>query len=204
VLLTRLLGKPDPRSSGSGHTGGLNVYRLAGVVGIALTGLGDASKGVLAAWLALRLTGTPWALPAAGMGAVAGHCWSIYIGFAGGMGLGTLAGLFLWQWPLVVPVAMALWGLSRLLLRDSPRAVMAVTVVLVPIFWVLGHLGHLSPAATVLGIGGVAIIFVRHLTQLPLYDRRARHSSRRVRDPRLHHQAGVEVTDRSEPGRAGE
>jgi glycerol-3-phosphate acyltransferase PlsY len=173
LLLTRLLGKRDIRMTGSGHTGGLNVSRSAGFVWGAFTGLADAGKGVLAAWLALRLTGTPWALPAAGMGAVVGHCWSAYIGFAGGMGLGTLGGLFLWQWPLVVPLAAALWGLGALLLRDSPRGVMAMTVVMVPIFWVLGRLGHLSPYATALGIGGVAIIFVRNLTQLPLYDRRA-------------------------------
>jgi glycerol-3-phosphate acyltransferase PlsY len=173
VLVTRLLGKPDPRFAGSGHTGGLNVYRLAGVAGILLTGLVDASKGVLAAWLALRLTGTPWALPAAGMGAVAGHCWSLYVGFAGGMGLGTLGGLFLWQGPLVVPAAAALWGLGALLLSDSPRGVMAMATVMVPVFWTLGRLGYLSPCATALGIGGVAIIFVRNLTELQGYDRRA-------------------------------
>jgi glycerol-3-phosphate acyltransferase PlsY len=172
VVLTRLLGKPDPRFAGSGHTGGLNVSRSSGFAWGALTGLADAGKAVLAAWLALRLTGTPWALPAAGMGAVAGHCWSIYVGFAGGMGLGALGGLFLWQWPLAVPLAMALWGLARLLLRDSPRGVMAMTVVMVPVFWVLGRLGHLSPYAVALGIGGVAIIFIRNLTELPGYDRR--------------------------------
>jgi hypothetical protein len=83
LLLTRLLGKRDIRMTGSGHTGGLNVSRSAGFVWGAFTGLADAGKGVLAAWLALRLTGTPWALPAAGMGAVVGHCWSAYIGFAG-------------------------------------------------------------------------------------------------------------------------
>jgi glycerol-3-phosphate acyltransferase PlsY len=174
VVVTRLLGKPDPRFAGSGHTGGLNVYRLAGTVGIAFTALADMGKSVLAAWLALRLTGTPWALPAAGMGAVVGHCWSIYVGFAGGMGLGTLAGLFLWQQPLLVAVAAALWGLSYVLLRDSPRAVMAVTVVLTAIIGMLGGVGQLSPQATTLGIGGSAILFVRHLTQLPRYDRRAR------------------------------
>jgi glycerol-3-phosphate acyltransferase PlsY len=108
------------------------------------------------------------------MGAVVGHCWSIYVGFAGGMGLGTLAGLFLWQQPLLVAVAAALWGLSYLLLRDSPRAVMAVTVVLMVIIGVLGGFGQLSPQATTLGIGGLAILFLRHLTQLPRYDRRAR------------------------------
>jgi glycerol-3-phosphate acyltransferase PlsY len=173
VLVTRLLGKPDPRFAGSGHTGGLNVSRSAGLAWGALTGLADAAKGVLAAWLALRLTGTAWGLPAAGMGAVTGHCWSLYVGFAGGMGLGTLGGLFLWQWPLVVPMAAALWGMGYLLLGDSPRGVMAMNVLMVPIFWVLGRLGFLSPEATALGIGGVAIIFLRHLTQLPLYGRGA-------------------------------
>lgn len=173
VLVTRLLGKPDPRFSGSGHTGGLNVYRESGVMGIALTALVDMGKSVLATWLALRWTGTPWALPAAGMGAVAGHCWSIYIGFAGGMGLGTLAGLFLWQGPLLVLVAAALWGVSYLLLRDSPRSVMAVSVAMAAIFLALGLLGRLSPHATALGIGGVVILFARHGTQLPGYDRRA-------------------------------
>jgi glycerol-3-phosphate acyltransferase PlsY len=173
VLVTRLLGKPDLRLSGSGHTGGLNVYRLAGIAWGVVTMLVDVSKGVLAAWLAVRLTGTPWALPAAGMGAVAGHCWSAYVGFAGGMGMSTLGGLFLWQQPLVLPIAVALWGLGYLVLHNSPRAAMLMTVLMVPVFWLMGSFGYVSPAAVALGIGGVGVIFVRHLTQLHLYDQRA-------------------------------
>jgi glycerol-3-phosphate acyltransferase PlsY len=173
VLVTRLLGKPDLRLSGSGHTGGLNVYRLAGIAWGVVTALVDVSKGVLAAWLAVRFTGTRWALPAAGMGAVAGHCWSVYAGFAGGMGLSTLGGLCLWQQPLAVPIAVALWGLGYLLLLNSPQAVMLMTVLMVPVFWLLSNLGYASPEAAVLGIGGVGVIFVRHLTQLHLYDQRA-------------------------------
>jgi glycerol-3-phosphate acyltransferase PlsY len=173
VLVTRLLGKPDLRLSGSGHTGGLNVYRLAGLAWGVVTMLVDVSKGVLAAWLAVRLMGTPWALPAAGMGAVAGHCWSAYVGFAGGMGMSTLGGLFLWQQPLVVPIAAVLWGLGYLLLRNSPRAAMLMTVLMVPVFWLLGYFNCASPEAVALGVGGVGVIFIRHLTQLHVYDRRA-------------------------------
>jgi len=178
VLVTRLLGKPDLRLSGSGHTGGLNVSRLAGIAWGVVTALVDVSKGILAAWLAVRLTGTSWALPAAGMGAVAGHGWSAYggrtrFGFAGGMGLSTLGGLLLWQQPLALPIAVALWGLGYLLLRNSPRAVMLMAVLMVPVFWLLRSLGYISPEAAALGIGGVGVIFVRHLTELHLYDQRA-------------------------------
>jgi len=172
VLVTRLLKRPDVRFSGSGHIGGLDTYRMAGVAGGAITALVDLSKGVLAAWLALRLTGTSWALPVAGVAAVAGHCWSVYIGFAGGMGLGTLSGLFLWQQPLAVFIAVALWGLGYLLLRSSPRAVMIMTVLMVPVFWLLGHFGYASPEVMALGIGGAGVVFLRHLTQLHVYDRR--------------------------------
>jgi glycerol-3-phosphate acyltransferase PlsY len=172
VLVTRLLEKPDLRFSGSGHTGGLNVYRLAGIIWGVGTMLVDVSKGVLAAWLAVRLMGTPWALPAAGVGAVAGHCWSAYVGFAGGMGLSTLGGLFLWQQPLAVPIAVALWGFGYLLLHNSPRAVMIMTVLMVPVFWLLGSFGYASREAVVLGVGGVGVIFIRHLTQLHVYDQR--------------------------------
>ena len=187
VLVTRLLGKPDLRSSGSGHTGGLNVYRLAGLAWGVVTALVDVSKGVLAAWLAVRLTGTPWALPAAGMGAVVGHCGSVSggrprFGLAGGMGLSTLFGLFLWQQPLALPIAVALWGLAYLLLRNSrsaersrrsPRAVMIMAVLMLPVFRLLGNFGYASPEAVVLGIGGVGVIFIRHFTQLRVYDQRA-------------------------------
>ncbi|MBC8264343.1 MAG: glycerol-3-phosphate acyltransferase [Anaerolineales bacterium] len=173
VLVVWLLGKPDVRFRGSGHTGGSNVRRVAGIAWGVGTALVDVSKGVLAAWLAVRLTGTSWALPAAGMGAVAGHCWSAYVGFAGGMGLSTLGGLFLWQQPLAVFIAVTLWGLGYLLLRNSPRAVLFMAVLMAPVFWLLGNFGYASPETAALGIGGVGVIFVRHLTQLHAYDQRA-------------------------------
>jgi len=57
--------------------------------------------------------------------------------------------------------------------RRSPRAVMLMAVLMAPVFWLLGNFGHASSEAVVLGIGGVGVIFIRHLTQLHVYDRRA-------------------------------
>jgi len=82
---------------------------------------------------------------------------------------------------LAVPIAVALWGLGYLLLRNSrsaersrrsPRAVMLMTVLMAPVFWLLGNFGYASPPAVALGIGGVGVIFVRHFTQLRGYDQR--------------------------------
>jgi hypothetical protein len=73
----------------------------------------------------------------------------------------------------VVPIAAALWGLGYLLLRNSPRAAMLMTVLMVPVFWLLRSLGYVSLEAAVLGISGVGVIFIRHLTQLQIYDQRA-------------------------------
>ena len=72
-----------------------------------------------------------------------------------------------------MPIAVALWGLGYLLLRNSPRAVMLMAVLMAPVFWLLGNFGHASPEAAALGIGGVVVIFIRHFTQLHLYDQRA-------------------------------
>jgi len=77
---------------------------------------------------------------------------------------------------------VALWGLGYLLLRrrpsaersrQSPRAVMLMAMLMLPVFRLLGSFGYASPEAVVLGIGGIGVIFIRHLTELRVYDQRA-------------------------------
>jgi hypothetical protein len=50
---------------------------------------------------------------------------------------------------------------------------MIMTVLMLPVFRLLGNFGYASPEAVVLGIGGVGVIFIRHFTQLRVYDQRA-------------------------------
>ena len=94
VVISRRWAGVDVRHTGSGHTGGMNVARNVNLLLGVLTVLVDAAKGIIAVALGQAMAGSPWAVPVAGMAATAGHCWPLYTGFRGGMGLATLGGIF--------------------------------------------------------------------------------------------------------------
>jgi len=156
VVVSRALAGRDPRDHGSGHTGGLNVYRTVGLVGLLLTGVGDIGKGALAVWLASRLNPSPWAIPLAGMAVIAGHCWPFYLGFRGGMGIGTFGGTLLVTSPLMIPLLVILWGLVYLVLRHTPRATMGTALLAPLLVWAVQGPWPLVLAAAL-------VIFVRHI-----------------------------------------
>ncbi len=160
VLVTRLWGASDVRQAGSGHVGATNVYRQAGLLAAALVTLVDLFKGVAAVGLSLALTGDPWALPVAGAAAVAGHCWSVYIGFRGGMGVATAGGIFMWLLPGGVAIFIAIWVAARALLRHSPRAVIVGLVLGAPLtLW----LWPPSPPVTAYTLAAVVVLLIRHV-----------------------------------------
>ena len=157
VIVGRLLTGHDPRHHGSGHTGGSNVYRLGGLVPFLLTGAGDVGKGALAVWFAGRLWEAPWAVPLAGAAAIAGHCWSIWLGLRGGMGVGTSIGAFLLVHPLSIPATVATWVVLRLIISHTPRSMMA-TLVTLPLL----QIGLGAPwEARALGVLVAAVMFAR-------------------------------------------
>ncbi|RME47973.1 MAG: acyl-phosphate glycerol 3-phosphate acyltransferase [Caldilineae bacterium] len=127
VVATRLVGAPDVRYVGSGHTGGTNTMRQAGPVVGALVVVVDALKGLLA-WGAafLLLRGHAAALPIAATLAVIGHCWPLYTRFHGGMGLATAGGLILILSPLTIAIVVPIWAILFLGIyrkKYSPRCV---------------------------------------------------------------------------------
>ncbi len=94
VILTRLGGAGDLRQIGSGNIGATNVLRT-GRKGLALaTLLLDMLKGALPVWLAWRYFGPDMAV-VAGLGAVVGHCFPVWLRFQGGKGVATAAGVVL-------------------------------------------------------------------------------------------------------------
>ena len=107
VVIKLLRGK-DIRQHGSGRTGGTNALRAGGGVAATLTVVGDIVKGYVAVALARLLVGpAAWATTLgtlasvlAGLTAVLGHNWSVYLGFKGGAGTAPNVGASIAFWPL--------------------------------------------------------------------------------------------------------
>jgi glycerol-3-phosphate acyltransferase PlsY len=169
VLVCKAVGAPDIRRSGSGHTGGLNVSRAAGLWAGVLTGVVDGLLGVGAVAGTALLTDDPWAATAAGVMVVVGHNWSIFIRFAGGIGLSSLFGAVFFHSPLSAVLMLAILGLLwvalvKLLRVHRARATILALLPGGPLLWALGE----SWAVVMLGVlGGLAII----LKTLPDWNR---------------------------------
>ena len=159
VLLARLFGWPDPRQHGSGHTGGLNSYRGGGIGALLLVAIGDVMKGIGAVLLAHLLTPDPWAAAAAGVAAIAGHNWPVWLGFRGGMGLATGAGVMALIYAPSVLIAGALWLALRLAIRHSPRASVIMAGLTPPGAYLAGARG----VALFALVGCCLLILLRHL-----------------------------------------
>ena len=95
-LVARAFGLGDIRRKGSGNIGATNVLRTLGWLPAILTLLGDVAKGYVAVAMAERLAGaTPTPVALAAVAAVAGNCWSVFLGFRGGKGVATGLGVML-------------------------------------------------------------------------------------------------------------
>lgn len=110
IVAGRLAGGVDLRQHGSGRTGATNTLRTLGPGWAAAVLLLDVAKGAVVVLLA-RVAYQPdgfvaveWLAAAAGLAAVTGHNWSIFIGFRGGRGVATTGGGLLAMTPLSVVV----------------------------------------------------------------------------------------------------
>jgi glycerol-3-phosphate acyltransferase PlsY len=117
-LFSRWIGGVDIRTVGDGNVGARNTYhsvsRLAGV----LTGAADIGKGMLAVGLTRAVTSSEEAAMVAGMAAVLGHDFSIFLGFQGGQGMAAMIGSFLILFPLATLAALLLFAVSLALTHN--------------------------------------------------------------------------------------
>jgi glycerol-3-phosphate acyltransferase PlsY len=121
LLLTRIAGVGDLRRVGSGNIGATNVLRAGGKGLAALTFLCDCAKGALPVLLATVLWPAPASL-VAGIGAVVGHDFPLWLGLRGGKGVSTTLGvLTALAWPVGL-LTGAIWIAAAVLFRYSSLA----------------------------------------------------------------------------------
>lgn len=104
-LLARRRGV-DLRRTGSGNVGATNVMRTTGVSRAVLAMWLDGIKGAVAVLVAERLASGPATPVAAGLASVLGHIYPLWLGFRGGKGVATAAGVF----AVLTPIALAVAG----------------------------------------------------------------------------------------------
>jgi len=119
LILTRVFGAGDLRSIGSGNIGATNVLRT-GRKGLAAgTLLLDGAKGAAAVLIARHLLpGAPGGAEAlalsAGVGALVGHCFPVWLRFRGGKGVATMLGVTLGlAWPVGIVCLLAWLGFFK-------------------------------------------------------------------------------------------
>jgi glycerol-3-phosphate acyltransferase PlsY len=145
LVLGKLLGGPDIRTAGSGSAGGTNALRVRGrwfALGVMAI---DIGKGYLsAAWLpGLDLgAGSPgisaaWLSVSCAAAAVAGHCWPVWFGFAGGKGAATAVGTLAALAPVLLLPGLVVWLLVATTTGFVGLSTMMAALAL-PLFVLLG------------------------------------------------------------------
>ena len=134
-LAGRWLKDIDLRQCGSGSTGATNVLRNVGKGPALVVFLLDLGKGALAVLLAKSFGLNDWVQVLAGLAALAGHIWPVWLGWKGGKAVATGLGMFL---GLAWPVGLACFGLfmavisiSRIVSLSSVVAAIGLPVLMV-------------------------------------------------------------------------
>jgi acyl phosphate:glycerol-3-phosphate acyltransferase len=136
-LMARWVRGLDLRQHGSGNLGATNAFRVLGWRSAAPVVVVDVLKGWVPAALFPFWDGSAvlgWAL-AYGTAAIVGHVLSVWVGFKGGKGVATSAGVFLALAPWAVLMGFVVWGVTLVLTRIvSLASILAALVLPVAVF----------------------------------------------------------------------
>lgn len=162
VIVSKAFGLADPRTFGSGNPGATNVLRTGNKWAAFLTLFGDAAKGAIAIGVAV-LIGLPADLLGwIGLIAFLGHVYPITLGFKGGKGVSTSAGVLLaLHWPLGL-ATLATWLFMALTLRYSSLSAITAAL-LTPAYGIF--MGLSTPVIVPITLM-VAILLIKHAGNL--------------------------------------
>jgi glycerol-3-phosphate acyltransferase PlsY len=145
VLVSRLMALPDPRTYGSGNIGATNVLRSGNRAAALMTLAGDAAKGWVAVLVARHLGAPVETIAIVGLAAFLGHVFPVWLGFRGGKGVATAAGVLIaFDWRLGCAVLIA-WLTIAVVSRYSSLAALVAAL--------------FAPAAAWYTLGGGAVFY---------------------------------------------
>jgi glycerol-3-phosphate acyltransferase PlsY len=162
LILARRWGAADLRRVGSGNLGAANVMRASGVTAGVLVAVLDMAKGAAGVFVAARFSDNAVAPAAAGVAAIVGHIYPIWLRFRGGKGVATACGVFSMLTPIAVPPALAIFLFTVALTKYISLGSLLATIALPTLAYAMG-----SPAPAVgAAIGAAAIIVFRHRSNM--------------------------------------
>ncbi len=148
IVVARLTNAPDPRTLGSGRTGGTNALRAMGRKRALLVVTGDVLKGVIPVLVARYVTGNAAVEVLCAIAAILGSTRSMFVGFKGGRGVATSVGTMLVIFPPAILVGAPVFvGVILITRYVSLGSLLAITAgaVLVGIWWLAANGSCRSP-----------------------------------------------------------
>jgi acyl phosphate:glycerol-3-phosphate acyltransferase len=164
VIVARLAGGPDPRTVGSGRTGGTNALRALGRNWAAVVVAGDVLKGAVPVLIARLLGAGPAVEVLCALAAVVGASWSLFLGFRGGRGVATGVGTMLVIQPLAVLLATPVFVVVILITRYVSLGSLAGSAAVAAITWLfwMAANGSISVAYPIYAAFGAALVWLAH------------------------------------------
>lgn len=164
LLLAKLLGGKDVRQSGSGNIGATNVARVAGPAAGILTLLLDTAKGAVAVWLAGHYSHQNAAASTlAGIAALIGHCFPVWLKFKGGKGVATALGVFLMLSPLAALGGVVFFAVVVMVWRFVSLGSVSAAAAMPLLVYFLWAPGHAPPLVVIFGtLFAAGLVIVKH------------------------------------------
>jgi len=162
IIIPKLIGGADPRTIGSGRTGGANVSRAVGFRWAAVSGLLDVAKGSAAVLLIVAGGGGPVPQVAAALMAIVGHSRSPFIGFHGGRGVAPATGGAIILAPIILLAIFPVFALTILVTRISSLGSLSASLIGGIAMIVVAAVTPLAPVYFIYGIGVPGLIWLFH------------------------------------------
>jgi glycerol-3-phosphate acyltransferase PlsY len=153
LIFTKLMGRGDIRTVGSGNIGATNVMRVGGLRMAGVVWILDMLKAMIAVWIGWWLVGVEFGAWC-GFFAILGHCFPVWLRFHGGKGVSCLFGIML----AINPIIFVFCGIEWLIVALTSGKSSAGALIVFCLFPVLGFVMNSAVGWAFLAISGLCLI----------------------------------------------